>query len=180
MNKIISDRISNYRVKYPSNMISQQVQHLASKITEYINAQERIVIAPVMKGAMFFCADLYGRLPFCCEMSYCHYFSYINNQKNCINAKVYFPEAEHHFKGASVIIVDDICDSGDTLDSIYQSRWIQAAKEVKSVVLVDRVVETKVVQPDWAAFVLDSQDWLVGYGMDDNGQFRNLRTIYTI
>ena len=54
------------------------------------------------------------------------------------------------------------------------------AREVKTAVLIRRVIENPIFMPDWIGFNHKGPEWFVGYGMDDSNRFSNLSDIYVI
>ena len=77
-----------------------------------------------------------------------------------------------------VVIVDDICDTGSTLARLVRVLNDLGAREVKTAVLIHRVMKDPKFTPDWAAFKYEGPEWFVGYGMDDRNHYRNLQNVY--
>ena len=83
-------------------------------------------------------------------------------------------------KDRTVLLVDDICDTGDTFKEVEKVFAGLGAKEVRSVALIDRDVGEEKYQTTWAGMTFKGPDWFVGYGMEDKNKFANLADIYTI
>ena len=80
-------------------------------------------------------------------------------------------------KGKRVYIIDDICDTGATIMEALFMVNSRMAAEVKVVTLLKRV--DGVLLTDFCGFEI-GDDWVVGYGLDDNGLKRSLQDIYKI
>ncbi|MBI4306250.1 MAG: hypothetical protein HY678_08015 [Chloroflexi bacterium] len=89
-------------------------------------------------------------------------------------APLFVAETLRHLEGAHVLLVDDICDEGQSLECI--KRLVSPfARSVESAVVVDRTRSVgKVFTPTYAALTTDSTEWLVGCGMDLDGEYREL------
>jgi len=174
--------MSKYIPKYYSYEIANKVKELAVEINDqYINPAEQPLIVCVMKGALFFCSDLYSYFDKKCGFTYCSYSSYTGTEQTFKQKEVIFPDQENDLKLETVLVIDDICDSGHTLAKICSSPYLRQAKEIKSVALINRAIPGKIYTPDWFAFEsTDPLEWFVGYGMDDNQQSRNLKSICII
>ena len=81
-------------------------------------------------------------------------------------------------KDAWVIIVDDIVDTGETMERIVLrlGRSQYGIKNIQTCTLLKRY--TANFYPDYVGKFVDNLEWFVGYGMDDNGLSRNLKDIY--
>ena len=80
-------------------------------------------------------------------------------------------------KGKRVYIIDDICDTGATiLEALFMVNS-RLAEEVKVVTLLRR--KDVVLITDFNGFEINDE-WVIGYGLDDNGLKRNLQDIYKI
>lgn len=83
-------------------------------------------------------------------------------------------------RGRHVVIVDCIVDTGRTVQ-IVQRYLEDAPRNVQIVALLDRPANRNVaVAPDLVGYTLDTDKYIVGYGLDYRGQYRHLRTISTI
>jgi hypoxanthine phosphoribosyltransferase len=175
----------NYQLEYSSEVIAASVATMASEITAwasevYDKNRSDLVVVPVMRGGMFFCADLVRQIPVSVEITPVTTSSY-SSTKNSTP----FLEVRVDFKGAdffdrSVLVVDDICDSGRTLVVLGEKLKLAGAKEVHSAVLINRIVPSPLHQPRWSGFKYNGDEWFVGYGLEDANRWRNLSSIYKI
>ena len=79
-----------------------------------------------------------------------------------------------------VLLIDDICDTGRTLKAVAETLIAAGACEVRSAVLIKRVLTDETYEPDYVGFRFEGAEWLVGYGMDDAERWRNLSSIHVI
>jgi hypoxanthine phosphoribosyltransferase len=83
-------------------------------------------------------------------------------------------------KGRVVLVVDDLCDTGRTLEALEKELLERGAREVRSVVLIRRLLNKPTFVPCWVGFEYSGLEWFVGYGMDDGERWRNLPGVYII
>jgi hypoxanthine phosphoribosyltransferase len=83
-------------------------------------------------------------------------------------------------KGRVVLVIDDICDSGGTLQELERYLIAAGAREVRTVVLIRRLLDRPTFVPCWVGFEFTGLEWFVGYGMEDGNRWRNLPAVYTI
>ena len=77
-------------------------------------------------------------------------------------------------EGCNVLIADDILDSGDTLRAIKSRILAMKPRSLKTAVLFDKVSRHGAeIRADYVAFEIPDK-WVIGYGLDENGLFRNL------
>jgi len=138
-----------------------------------------ITFVGVLNGAFLFMNDLMRYVPRPDHMlGWVVCQSYRNKKKGQTHFQVSpIGLNEEMVAGRHVVLVDDICDTGDTLkhckDYILGMR--PRAASVTTVVLLNRhFQEPKLCQPDIAAFQLMSLDFVVGYGLDWQGRYRTL------
>jgi hypoxanthine phosphoribosyltransferase len=81
---------------------------------------------------------------------------------------------EKEIKGRLVLVVDDIFDTGHTLEATIERLRQLGAGDVKSVVCLEKTRERDAkIRPDWVGFVIEDE-FVIGYGLDFDGKYRNL------
>jgi len=84
-------------------------------------------------------------------------------------------DTKRDIKGAYAILIDDIIDTGETLSFVIGHLKKKRPKSIKVFVLIDKIPHRrKKVKIDFAGFKLEKDVWVVGYGMDIDGKFREL------
>ena len=132
----------------------------------------------VLNGAFFFAADIIKKFDGNCEMSFIKVASYVGTQSSGDISTVM--GAEPYLKGRSVIVVEDIVDSGNTIVAIKEILKQEEVKEFKIATLFYKPkAYSKDVSIDYFGLEVDN-DFIVGYGLDYNGLGRNLKDIYKV
>lgn len=170
-----------YKTLYSRDQISKRTKELGLEIgvwaAEVVKRTRREVLTvPLLSGGIFFYADLVRELEVSVDLSPIRVKAYLSNETQQ-SVQVAFDDIA--VRGRTVLLIDDICDSGRTLRLVTQKMKDLGASEVKSAVLVKRDIP-EAFEPDWSGFRYLGEEWLVGYGMDDNDRNRNLPDIYII
>lgn len=156
--------------------IDRRVRALAHKITEeHKNSGNDLppVMICVLNGAFPFFSDLMKDMGVDCEVDFIRAKSY-NGKDNSGGVEI-TKDLEIELKGKRVYIVEDMVDTGQTMFEILCRVNDKMPNEIKIVTLVHRKGNTFPV--DHYCFEV-GDEWLVGYGFDDNGLKRNYRNIY--
>lgn len=139
-----------------------------------------VVAVPVLRGGIIFFGDLVRAVHHSMEVAPGRAWGYevgVNGiQSNRLRLDIDSIPAE----GRSVLLVDDICDSGRTLAAMSERLLERGATEVRSAVLIRRLVSEPQYVPTWSAFDYGGDEWFVGYGMEDGERWRNLPGVYII
>lgn len=162
----------------PEYKIERRVRALAHKITEdHRNSGNSLppVMICVLNGAIMFFTDLVKDMGIDCEIDFIRPKSY-HGQDNSGGVR-FMKELELDLKGKRVYIIEDIVDTGATMLEILQRVDSRQPAETRIVTLVHRKGSKHHV--DFTAFEIEDE-WVVGYGFDDNGLKRNYRNIYNI
>ena len=178
--EVIPDR---YRLLYSQQQISQQIERIAIEIDAWgrevrNSSGQDLLVFPILRGGMFFFVDLVRALRQSVEVRLLRVMSYAGNQQQRENVDVVFEETD--MLNRHILVVDDICDSGRTQLEVSAAFKKQNAAEVKSAVLVRRLIPQIKFTPTWSCFEFEGDDWLVGCGMDDSERYRNLSDLYRI
>jgi hypoxanthine phosphoribosyltransferase len=174
----------HYQLLYSKEQIAERVQVLGKEIDAWIDqgvsedGGRDVLALPVMRGGLFFFADLSRAVENSLELNPIQSWAYNGEENTALPTGVTVKTSDLPVKGRRVLIVDDICDSGGTLQAIYDSLLQRGAAEVHAVVLVQRIVSEPTFHPQWCGFKYDGPEWFVGYGMDDGSRWRNLPDIY--
>ena len=167
MEKIIKKKEIQQRVKELAEAIS--IDHMLSN-----NVLPPVMIC-ILNGSFYFFSDLTRMMSIDCEIDFIRLKSY-EGQDNSGGIQR-LKDLELDLKGKRVYIIDDICDTGATIMEALFMVNSRMAAEVKVVTLLKRV--DGVLLTDFCGFEI-GDDWVVGYGLDDNGLKRSLQDIYKI
>ena len=166
------------KIIIPEYKIERRVRAMAHKISEEHKASDDSlppVMICVLNGAFMFFTDLVKDMGIDVSIDFIRAKSY-EGKDNSAGVK-FTKDLELHCKGRSVYIVDDIVDTGKTMFEILLKVNDMMPKKVKVVTLLKRKEDSPPV--DHFCFEID-KEWVVGYGLDDNGLKRNYRNIYKI
>lgn len=156
--------------------IREAVSHLANRIYEDLH-DEMPVFVCVLKGAFVFASDLMRAYPGLCEISFIRLFSYEGSHSTGEVKKLM--DLTDNIEGRSVVIVEDIIDTGRTMDYLVKYLYTLNPKQVKVAALFTKPCNHLCeVQVDYHCFDIPDR-FIIGYGMDCDGLYRNLPGIYT-
>ena len=167
MEKIINQSKIAHRVKKLAKAISQD--HIQSG-----NTLPPVMIC-ILNGSVHFFSDLTRAMKIDCEIDFIRLKSY-EGQDNSAGIQC-LKGLELELKGKRAYIVDDICDTGGTiLEALFMCNS-KLTQEVRVVTLLKR--KGGVDMTDFCGFTID-KEWVVGYGLDNNGIQRELPHIYKL
>ena len=165
-------------VVVPAEAIAARMPALAQEIVDaYGSGAEGIVIVPVMTGAFVFAADLVRRMPNRLRVDVATVRSYgsgTTSQGPRIEGVMPTVQGRH------VLLVDDILDSGRTLNFLRNDMAERGAATVRTCVLLRKSIPAALATPcEFVGF--DIPDLFVaGYGLDYDGWFRNLPDVVSL
>lgn len=173
------------RVLIGRDAIAARVADLGARIARDVAAdaagesEPRIVLVPILTGAMVFVADLIRNIPLKMSIAPVTVTSYPGRSVSSQGANVR-GDLPTDLQGAHVLLVDDILDSGRTLGLLRRVFEAQRPASLRLVVLLQkRKSRDEHVRVDYAGFEIEDE-FVVGYGLDYDGYFRNVPDIVTI
>ena len=160
---------------------SVKIQVAIGKIAKRINKDfknEKPIFLSVLNGSFLFTADLLKKIKIECEVSFTKISSYSGTQSTGqINTLIGINE---NLKNRTVIILEDIVDSGNTLEKIISElKNHQTKKIIVATLFFKPDAYKKKIKLDFIGIEMPN-DFLVGYGLDYDGLGRNLSDIYTL
>lgn len=168
-----------YEPLLSSSEVDQIIDTLAEKIRHWMGALEDrhapLILSPVLRGGMFIFVDLARRLPPRFEVAYAEARSYRNE------SQMQAPEIAFRadtIEGRSILLIDEICDTGETLAALTKLLKGRGAADVRSSVLVRRIKPHPTFVPDFVGYEFQGEAWLAGMGLQANGFFRNSRALW--
>lgn len=157
--------------------IDRAIQQIADRLNKELKDKNPLFI-PILNGAFMFAADLFKKLNFPCEVSFVKFASYVGTSSS-ENVKQLMG-LNHDIKGRSVVIVEDIIDSGLTIHKILDLLEQNQVRDVKIATLLLKPDAFKgTYKVDYVGLNIPN-DFIVGYGLDYNQQGRNYKDIYKI
>ena len=163
------------RVLFDEPTILSRLDELAAQISADYRERELTVIA-VLNGSLIFMADLLRRIPLPLKLDCLSVASYHGGTKSTgevVFKQVMLPDVE----GRHILILDDILDSGLTLNAIRRKLDEANPLSIKVCVLLEKQIErTAPVDADYIGFEIGNE-FVVGYGLDYMERYRNLPCI---
>ena len=153
--------------------LNKRIKKLANQLNEYYEDKNELVLVGILKGSIMFMAQLAKSIKINCTLEFMDVSSYDDGTESSGNVKI-IKDLDTDISGKEVLIVEDIIDTGRTLDALRHSLIKREANSVKIITLLDkperRVIEVK---PDWTGFKIPNE-FVVGYGLDYQQKYRNL------
>ncbi len=160
----------------PSKRIQDAVQDMADDINAQLFGKDVVFVA-ILNGAFMFAADLFKRIEFNAQISFIKFASY-EGTKSTGNVKKLIGLNED-LSGKTVVILEDIIDSGITMEKIVDQINELNPEEIRiASLLVKPDAFMKNYSVDYIGMEIPN-DFIVGYGLDYDGLGRNLTAIYT-
>jgi hypoxanthine phosphoribosyltransferase len=148
------------------------VERVAAEVARVYRDDEPLVVA-VLDGSVVFVADLIRRLPIPLRLAFVSAKSYGTGTAGGPLALSGLP-GEADVRGRRVLVVDDILDSGRTLQTLARELAARGARDVRTCVLLDKPARRAVpIEADHVGFRIEDV-FVVGYGLDHTGRHRNL------
>jgi hypoxanthine phosphoribosyltransferase len=158
--------------------IEQRVVEMGQEISRDLQDHEVILLC-VLKGAVFFAADLARHMTMDVALDFIQVSSY-GNAKQSSGVVTLLKEPQLEMRGKAVLIVEDIIDSGMSMREV--SRYIEGheATVVKVATFLDKPAARKVpFSPDYVGFTIEPQ-FVIGYGLDYAEKYRNLYEVQVL
>ena len=166
--------LENVKVLVDSNTLQKRISEIADQISADYN-NEDITLICVLNGAVYFAIDLSKKIKNSdVIMDFVKVSSYGVNQRESTGVINFKLDISENIENKNVIIVEDIIDSGNTLDYLYNYLKQKNPKSLKICVLLDKKEKrVKPVPVNYVGFEIDNQ-FVLGYGLDYDEKYRNL------
>lgn len=152
-----------------------RVDELARAITSDYEGLRPVLVC-VLKGAVLFVADLTRRLPFDLEIEFMAVSSYGKSTESSGVVRI-LKDLETDIEGRHVLIVEDVIDSGLTLQYLTRSLKARNPESLEVVTLLSKPSRlTADIECRYTGFEIPDE-FVVGYGLDQAGKYRNLSFI---
>lgn len=153
--------------------IQQKVEELARIISKEYEGKNPVFVG-VLKGVVMFFGDFVKKVTVPCQIDFMWISSYQGSNSSgnmCVRKDV-----SADLKGRHVVILEDIFDTGNSLEFTYQHLLSKEPASLKICTLLDKPERRNpavTIQPDYTGFVIPNE-FVVGYGLDYNEYYRNL------
>jgi hypoxanthine phosphoribosyltransferase len=161
----------------PASKIEEKITELASRINQDYKNQSPVFL-PILNGSFMFAADLLKEVKIPCRISFVKTSSY-SGISSTGQLKTLIGHDESLFN-QDIIIIEDIVDSGLTIEKIIEELRSLGTKSVEVVSLLRKKgAREKNIDVKYVGFDLDSE-FVVGYGLDYDGFGRNYKDIFKL
>ncbi|MCU0472081.1 MAG: hypoxanthine phosphoribosyltransferase [Bacteroidales bacterium] len=157
--------------------INKRIEEMAKEINRDFKGKE-VVFLGILNGAFLFTAELFKKIDLKARISFVKLASYEGTRSSgSVKELIGWNE---DIKGKVIIVLEDIVDTGHTLERIIGELTIRNVAEIKVATLLFKPkAYTKKIPIDYIGFEIPN-DFVVGFGLDYDGYGRNLPSVYTL
>ncbi len=158
--------------------LARRVRELGAQLTEDYAGKDPILIG-VLKGAIFFVSDLMRAIDLHCEVDFMAISSYGSSTKSSGVVRI-LKDLDTAIQGRHVVIVEDIIDSGLTLQYLMRNLGARQPASLEVCALLVKPASKQIdLTPKYVGFEIP-EDFVVGYGLDHDERYRNLPLVATL
>ncbi len=161
------------RVLISEEQIKARIAEMGREISEEYKDKDPVVLG-VLKGVVVFYADMIRHITVPCQMDFMCLSSYQGTQST--GNMIVKQDMSVDVRGRHVLVLEDIYDTGGSLNYTYQHLMSKHPASVKICTLLDKPERRRpgiTLKPDWVGFTIPNE-FVVGYGLDFNEHYRNL------
>lgn len=174
---IIQIKDKRFKTFIPEEKILKEVERVAAEINRDLKDKNPLFIS-VLNGSFMFTADLMKNLTIPCEISFVKLASYAGTSSTGTVKELV--GLNQDITGRTIVIVEDIVDTGLTMELLLKQLQMNNPKEIHIASLLVKPDKLKVnLDIEYVAMNIPN-DFIVGYGLDYDGYGRNYRDIYTV
>ena len=152
--------------------IREKVTEFAKILTEEYAGKDPIFVG-VLKGVVMFFADVVREISIPCQIDFMWISSYVGTESSGMQVK---KDISANIEGRHVVILEDIFDTGNSLDFVYKHLMSKKPASLKICTLLDKPERRNpkvTLVPDYVGFTIPNE-FVVGYGLDYQEHYRNL------
>ncbi len=164
----------------PGSALQARVEELGTELAEHLSGgKEPPILVGVLKGSTPFLADLVRSMHMDLEVDFMSISAYGDSGGHSGVVRI-IKDLERDIDGRDVVIVEDIVDTGLTLNYLRTTLTQRGARSLMAITLLDKVARRIVpVALEQKGFEIPDV-FVVGYGLDFQGRYRNLRDIFAV
>ena len=167
------------RIVYTPEQIQARVHEMGAEIAAHYPDGEPLLLVGLLKGSFIFVGDLVREVTRPLQVDFLVAASYGSGTSSSGELRLlYDPEAD--LKDRHVVLVEDIVDSGNTINKLVPLLRERGPKSLEMCALLHKHVAPKLqLEPRWVGFDAPNE-FLIGYGLDYSEDFRNLPFIASL
>jgi hypoxanthine phosphoribosyltransferase len=170
-------RSSLAEIRYTPEQISQRVSELARELSDDLGSERPLLVA-VLKGSVIFLADLARRIGIDSEVDFISVSSYSGGSREAGRVRI-LKDLDISIEDRHVVLVEAIVDTGLTLSFLLKTLNARNPRSLEVCTLLDKPMR-RIAQPDIRYKGFETQDYVVGYGLDFKGRYRNFPYIVAV
>ncbi|WP_137700533.1 hypoxanthine phosphoribosyltransferase [Marimonas lutisalis] len=156
-----------------AKQIAARIEELCRAIRTEFADTDKLVVVGLLRGSFVFIADLVRELEMPVEVDFLEASSYGNEMESSREVKI-LKDLRGQIEGRDVLVVEDIVDTGYTLDHVLHVLKSRKPRKLKTIALLDKPSRRETsVRADWTGFEIPDE-FVVGYGIDFAQRNRNL------
>lgn len=165
-----------FEISITEDTIIDRIKTMAQQINNDLKDEE-VIFLGILNGCFMFASDLFKNIDFNCQISFLKLASYEGSvSQGTVKRLIGINE---NIEQKTVVILEDIIDTGNTLESIIkQLKGYEPKKIVTATLLHKPDVYSKNIPIEYVGFSIPN-NFIIGYGLDYNGYGRNLKHIYS-
>lgn len=166
-----------FRVSIPEEKILKSIEQMAQKMNEDFKGKD-VIFLGILNGCFLFASDLFKCIDLECQITFLKLASYQGTSSTGTVKRLI--GINEDIENKTVVILEDIIDTGNTLESILKQLKGYDPAEIKVATLLFKPeAYKKDLKIDYVGIEIPNE-FILGYGLDYDGYGRNLRDIYTI
>ncbi len=153
--------------------IAARIEELSKEITAAFEGTEKLVVVGLLRGSFVFIADLVRELDLNVEVDFLEASSYGDTMESSREVRI-LKDLRGEIAGRDVLVVEDIVDTGYTLQHVTSLLRSREPKRLETIALLDKPSRREVdIKATWTGFEIPDE-FVVGYGIDYAQRNRNL------
>ncbi|CSB28610.1 hypoxanthine-guanine phosphoribosyltransferase [Vibrio cholerae] len=153
--------------------VAQRIRELGQQITEHYQGSSDLVLVGLLRGSFVFMADLARQIHLTHQVDFLTASSYGNSMQSSRDVRI-LKDLDDDIKGKDVLLVEDIIDTGNTLNKVKEILALREPKSIRICTLLDKPTRREVdVEVNWVGFEIPDE-FVVGVGIDYAQKYRHL------
>ncbi|WP_071200955.1 hypoxanthine phosphoribosyltransferase [Vibrio cholerae] len=153
--------------------VAQRIRELGQQITEHYQGSSDLVLVGLLRGSFVFMADLSRQIHLTHQVDFMTASSYGNSMQSSRDVRI-LKDLDDDIKGKDVLLVEDIIDTGNTLNKVKEILALREPKSIRICTLLDKPTRREVdVEVNWVGFEIPDE-FVVGVGIDYAQKYRHL------
>ncbi|EEX65559.1 hypoxanthine phosphoribosyltransferase [Vibrio metoecus] len=153
--------------------VAKRIHELGQQITEHYQGSDDLVLVGLLRGSFVFMADLARQIHLTHQVDFMTASSYGNSMESSRDVRI-LKDLDDDIKGKDVLLVEDIIDTGNTLNKVKEILALREPKSIRICTLLDKPTRREVdVEVNWVGFEIPDE-FVVGVGIDYAQKYRHL------